>query len=177
MPHDATMNHVRATPPATAAGGVMSRTAFRATFENVRLAITTAMDTLVSLNLTEEETSSVEIALAEALNNVVEHAYPNGAPGEVKLILRHGRAGLLIEIRDNGKEMPNGRTPEGQHPTDRQPRNNLPEGGFGWFLIRELARDLVYDRENGENFLIFRMSVGTRKPAAMSLKSQDRTVS
>ncbi|MBT8413572.1 MAG: ATP-binding protein [Boseongicola sp.] len=157
------MNHVRADPPATAAGGVLSRSAFRATFENVRLAIENAMLTLEPLNLREEEKSSVEIALAEALNNVVEHAYPDGTPGDVKLVLRHGRAGLLIEIRDNGRPMPNGRTPDGNHPTDSEPHNDLPEGGFGWFLIRELARDLVYDRENGENFLIFRLAVGRKK--------------
>lgn len=163
MRHDAGMNHVRADPPATAAGGVLSRSAFRATFENVRLAIENAMLTLEPLNLREEEKSSVEIALAEALNNVVEHAYPDGTPGDVKLVLRHGRAGLLIEIRDNGRPMPNGRTPDGNHPTDSEPHNDLPEGGFGWFLIRELARDLVYDRENGENFLIFRLAVGRKK--------------
>ena len=160
MRHEAGMNHVHAAPPSTAAGGVLSRSAFRATFDNVRLAIETAMTTLDPLNLPEEEKSSIEIALAEALNNVVEHAYPPGSPGEVKLVLRHGRAGLLVEIRDNGKPMPNGRTPDGTHPTDAQPSNDLPEGGFGWYLIRELARDLVYDRENGENFLIFRLAVG-----------------
>ena len=160
MHPDARMNHVRAAPPSTAAGGVLSRSAFRATFENVRLAIENAMSTLEPLSLPEEEASSVEIALAEALNNVVEHAYPADAPGIVKLVLRHGRAGLLVEIRDNGKPMPNGRTPAGTHPTDAHPSNDLPEGGFGWFLIRELARDLVYDRENGENFLIFRLAVG-----------------
>jgi serine/threonine-protein kinase RsbW len=163
MRHDAGMNHVRADPPATAAGGVLSRSAFRATFANVRLAIENAMSTLEPLNLPEEEKSSVEIALAEALNNVVEHAYPDGTPGDVKLVLRHGRAGLLIEIRDNGRPMPNGRTPDGNHPTESEPCNDLPEGGFGWFLIRELARDLVYDRENGENFLIFRLAVGRKK--------------
>lgn len=163
MPHDAAMNHVQAAPPSTAAGGVLSRTAFRSTFENVRLAIANAMNTLDPLQLTDEEASSVQIVLAEALNNVVEHAYPDGAPGHIKLVLRHGRAGLLIEIRDNGKPMPNGRTPIGQHPSELHPRNQLPEGGFGWFLIRELAKDLVYDRENGENFLIFRMPVGKPK--------------
>ena len=162
MPHDATMNHVQADPPSTAAGGVISRTAFRATFENVRLAIQNAMTTLGQLGLSDEEASSIEIVLAEALNNVVEHAYPSSRTGNVKLVLRHGRAGLLIEIRDNGRPMPNGRTPLGLHPSEAEPTDPLPEGGFGWFLIRELARDLVYDRENGENFLIFRIAVGQR---------------
>ncbi|MEK6216404.1 MAG: ATP-binding protein [Boseongicola sp.] len=159
MPHDAAMNHVSAAPPATAAGGVLSRTAFRATFDNVRLAVETAMSTLQPLDLSIEDASSIEIVLAEALNNVVEHAYPPEHPGDVKLVLRHGRAGLLIEIRDRGKPMPNGRTPDGEHPADAAARNHMPEGGYGWFLIKQLARDMVYDRENGENFLIFRMSL------------------
>ena len=163
MPHEAAMNQVSAAPPATAAGGVLSRTAFRATFDNVRLAIENAMSTLQPLGLSAEEASSVEIVLAEALNNVVEHAYPRGQTGDVKLVLRHGRAGLLIEIRDNGKPMPNGRTPDGEHPADSAVQDSTPEGGYGWFLIRNLARDMVYDRENGENFLIFRMPIGQRQ--------------
>lgn len=162
MPHDAAMNHARADPPVTAAGGVLSRTAFRATFDNVRLAIEKAKADLAGLELDDDELHSVELVLAEALNNVVEHAYPPGDPGEIKLVLRHGRAGLLIEIRDTGKPMPNGRTPFGAHPRETCPDDPLPEGGFGWFLIREIARDVVYDRENGENFLIFRLAIGAR---------------
>ena len=162
MPHDAGLNHVPATPPATAAGGVLSRTAFRATFDNVRLAVSEALSALDPLNLSDEELGSVQMILAEALNNVAEHAYPTNNPGQVKLVLRHGRAGVLIEIRDHGQPMPNGRPPLGRHPTETQPDDRLPEGGFGWFLIRQLARDLIYDRENGENFLIFRIAVGER---------------
>ncbi len=159
MRHDRPMSHVSADPPATAAGGVLSRTAFRATFDNVRLAVERAMETLETLKLTYDDRNAIELILAEALNNVVEHAYPPGQPGNVKLVLRHGRAGVLIEIRDTGKPMPNGRTPLGVHPMEKSPDESLPEGGYGWFLIRQLARDVVYDRENGENFLIFRVAV------------------
>ncbi len=160
MPHDAAMNQVGGVPPATAAGGVLSRTAFRATFDNVRLAIEKAMLTLGPLDLSDEDASTIQIVLAEALNNVVEHAYSPEDPGDVKLVLRHGRAGLLIEIRDRGKPMPNGRTPDGEHPADTASEFSTPEGGCGWFLIKQLARDMVYDRENGENFLIFRLPLG-----------------
>ncbi|MEM9970533.1 MAG: ATP-binding protein [Pseudomonadota bacterium] len=161
MRHDPAATHVSADPPATAAGGVLSRTVFRATFENVRLAISKAKDAMAPLKLTDEDESSIELILAEALNNVVEHAYPPGHDGNVKLVLRHGRAGLLIEIRDTGRPMPNGRTPLGLHPHENHPENALPEGGYGWYLIRQLTTDVVYDRENGENFLIFRVPVGT----------------
>jgi len=142
MPHDAAMNHVRADPPSTAAGGVLARTPFRARFENGRLGVENAMSLLDPLGLSDEETSSGKIALAEVLNNVVEHAYPDGVPGDVKLVLRHGHAGLLVEISTSTKPMPNGHTLLGQHPTDLQPNNDLPKGGFGWFCIRDTCKRL-----------------------------------
>ena len=160
MHHDGPLGHVSVDPPATAAGGVLSRTAFRATFNNVRLAIERAMESLAPVNLSPEDLSSIELILAEALNNVVEHAYPPGQPGNVKMVLRHVRSGVMIEIRDTGKPMPEGRTPLGLHPQEKRPEDKLPEGGYGWYLIRQLARDVVYDRENGENFLFFRVAVG-----------------
>ncbi|WP_280514091.1 hypothetical protein [Allosediminivita pacifica] len=33
----------------------------------------------------------------------------------------------------------------------------LPEGGFGWFLIHELARELAYRHDGGMNRLTFRL--------------------
>lgn len=165
MPRDAAMNHVRADPPSTAAGGVLARTPFRARFENGRLGIEIAMSLLDPLGLSDVATSSGKIPLQEALNNVVEHASPDGAPGDAKLVVRHGRAELSVEIRNSAKPMPNGHALLGQHPTDLQPNNDLPKGGFGWFHIREPAKDFVYDRKNGDRFLIFRMAIGAPPPS------------
>jgi serine/threonine-protein kinase RsbW len=36
---------------------------------------------------------------------------------------------------------------------------DLPEGGFGWFLIKDLAKDVVYARVEGENRLQLRVAV------------------
>jgi serine/threonine-protein kinase RsbW len=33
--------------------------------------------------------------------------------------------------------------------------DDLPEGGFGWYLIRTLARDVRYDRNGVTNCLTF----------------------
>ena len=127
----------------------------RKTLENVT-------ELLAPLELTAEETGSIELVLAEALNNVVEHAYTPGIPGPVSLVVRHRRASLLFEVRDKGFPMPNGRAPDGKNPTKEVVQSTLPEGGFGWFLIRELANDLIYDRQDDENILIFRLAIGRK---------------
>jgi serine/threonine-protein kinase RsbW len=160
MPPDLAMSQFVSPERASAAGVVLQRTTFPATFENIRLTIRASMDSLAPLELGEEEHGAVQLVLAEALNNVAEHAFAPHESGQVTLILRHGRAGLLVEIRDCGKPMPNGRAPINDGPSSESARQDLPEGGFGWFLIRELARDLIYDRRDGENILIFRVAIG-----------------
>lgn len=159
MPPEPALNRQSQTIGRSVAGGALYRKTIKASFENVRTTISGASEALETLNLAKETLHSVQLVLAEALNNVVEHAYDASEEGDVTLILRHGRAGLLIEVRDGGKPMPNGRPPIGGSPTEESARTNLPEGGFGWYLIREIARDLIYDRRDGENFLIFRMTL------------------
>ncbi len=90
--------------------------------------------------------------LAEVLNNVAEHAYGRaGWAGGGGGVGRPG--GVRCRVTDRGHPMPGGEPPEGLLPAV-QP-HDLPEGGFGWFLIRELSRDLRYARIGGENVLSF----------------------
>lgn len=147
--------------------GTLLESRFSSTYEAVRQVILEASEALRPLGLSNEDLSSVEIVLAEALNNVVEHGYPD-THGEIYLKLRRHRAGILIQIKDRGRPMPGGRTPAGDHPATSSRVEHLPEGGYGWFLIRELARDLIYDREDGENILIFRLALNTEETRAAS---------
>lgn len=101
---------------------------------------------------------NTEIVLGEALNNVVEHAFAACSDSlrqrdAIRLEVRRGEAGLAICIRDRGDEMPGLALPDGQLPAISDQTDLLPEGGFGWFLIRELASGLDYYRQNGWNRL------------------------
>lgn len=100
-------------------------------------------------DLTDDQRGTVELVLAEVLNNVAEHAYARTSGHVAVTVALHGDA-LLCEVVDEGAAMPNGRLPEGQLPQD-----DLPEGGFGWHLIRSLTRDLSYRRQRGTNRLGF----------------------
>jgi serine/threonine-protein kinase RsbW len=126
----------------------------------VREALQKLLAALGPLELEPEEKIAVELVVAEALNNIVEHAYPDLVEGgPIKIECRHRRDGLHINIVDQGEAMPNGQTPLGLAPRVDVNLTDLPEGGFGWFLIKDLAKDVAYARINGENRLHLRVAV------------------
>lgn len=123
----------------------------------VRRAIHEVEEELLEARVTKEDIGSISIVLAEAMNNVVEHAFEDNQGEKITLIVRKRSKSLIVEIRDSGRPMPKGRAPIGNHPmTEFNQFDTMPEGGYGWFLIRELVQDLVYDRQNDENILFFR---------------------
>lgn len=102
------------------------------------------------MGLDEALSNRTEIALAEALNNIVEHAFPAAATGQwISLILQVCDTDLCLELRDNGQPMPQG---DPARPPPRLPEG-LAEGGYGWPLICKLCSHVGYDRQGGENVL------------------------
>lgn len=126
------------------AGDMETRTALQAVCDGLRRA-----------GLSEDDLSSAELILAEVLNNIVEHAYASG-DGIVDLCIELRGNGLLCLIRDHGNAMPNGRPPCPPLPRINPP-SQLPEGGFGWHIIRALTTQLHYRQEKGWNVLSFTM--------------------
>ena len=131
---------------------------------SVRQALHTLIGHLNSLRLEDEELGSVELVVAEALNNIVEHAYRNQPEGRIQLNWQHGETGLIFRIEDAGDPMPDNRVPLRDTKDAQSHAALIPEGGFGWFLIHGLARNVVYRREQGRNVLTFRLAVGLSLP-------------
>lgn len=132
----------------------------------VREALAGVIAGLDPLALDIEEVSTVELVLAEALNNIVEHAYPDTtAGGLISIACRHKPDGLHVTIKDEGKTMPDGQVPIGMAPNVNVDVMDMPEGGFGWFLIKDLAKDIHYRREGGANLLDLRLAVALRRGA------------
>jgi serine/threonine-protein kinase RsbW len=105
-----------------------------------------------------DDRGTAEIVLAEALNNVVEHAYARHR-GEIEVTVRVAAGSLLCTISDHGMAMPGEAAPAGRLP-GAPDQDDLPEGGFGWHLIRALSCDLAYRRLDGRNELTFRLLTG-----------------
>ena len=125
-----------------------------------RDALEQVFDALVGLSLDVEERGTIELVLAEVLNNVVEHAYPEpDATGKIEVIADPKPTGLHFSVTDYGLPMPNGMAPLGSEPDLNVDVLDLPEGGFGWFLIRDLAKDVAYERCGDKNVLTLRLAI------------------
>lgn len=120
----------------------------RPCFQYVAPLLADILDWLSAHDIRAELACAVEIALAEALNNVVEHGRLT-ASQRIEVLARITETGLLVAIFDKGLAYPDGMIPENTPPDI----NELPEGGFGWMLIHSLTNELTYRRNAGTNIL------------------------
>ncbi|MCK8464119.1 ATP-binding protein [Aliiroseovarius sp. S1339] len=125
----------------------------------VRGALKASMSGLTNLNLTIDERGVIEIVLAEVLNNVVEHAYAHHTSGVIELRVKRGADRLHFTVLDDGVPLPDDGLPETPSHSLAGPVDDLPEGGFGWFLIKELTQDLNYVRSDIRNRLDFTIAL------------------
>ncbi|MBK5925925.1 ATP-binding protein [Rhodobaculum claviforme] len=118
----------------------------------VRAALAQVRAALDGLGLTPECHGDIELVVAEVLNNIVIHAYGH-QPGPIDVALTLAEGVLDCEVRDKGRPMPGLAAPPGDPARLDLGRDAVPEGGFGWFLIRRHARCVRYARKEGMNRL------------------------
>lgn len=107
---------------------------------------------LVAARLNAEQAGLVALICAEALNNIVEHAQAGKTGGWITVSIDPAPP-CRVTIRDDGTPMPGGIPPKGRAVEPGQSHDSVPEGGFGWFLIRSLTEQVVYARVGAENVL------------------------
>lgn len=127
----------------------------QSSLKSVRLGLRQLMQTAQLGRIAEDTRSSVELVLAEVLNNVVEHAY-RGNDGVIRLWVQLDGGTLRCQIEDEGLPLPGRQLPDPLLPDP----SALAEGGFGWHLIRSLVADLAYQRLGAVNRLSFRVAPG-----------------
>lgn len=128
--------------------------------EAVRDSLLHIASALDSFGLTDSDRARVEMVLAEILNNIVEHAYDGARDGWISLRIDLVPEAVDCQLEDAGAPMPGMEPPDGRaHDLDVE-LDDLPEGGFGWYLIRELTQRLRYAHHGGRNQLTFRIATG-----------------
>ena len=95
--------------------------------------------------------SSLNLALEEAVTNVILYAYPEGTEGEVFVDAAAADTAITFTITDGGKPF---------DPTSREevdinaPLEERPVGGLGIHLVRRIMDDVRYERRGERNVLI-----------------------
>ncbi len=111
--------------------------------------------------------STIEIVLAEVLNNIAEHAYatrPGGGP--IDITCTAAPDAFRYTVLDQGTPLPPEVLRARSIPKQYHPDAPLPEGGFGWPLIKMLSGSLKFTRKHGRNCLRFTVPItrGTMCP-------------
>jgi serine/threonine-protein kinase RsbW len=107
--------------------------------------------------LDEPERDAIELALAEALTNIIEHGYGHDSTDPVRLRLLERSGALEIDIWDRGQPIPEGLIENTDVSTtflfDPTDLDGLPEGGMGLALIKAAFHDVRYGTRDGVNRL------------------------
>ena len=133
----------------------MARAAIRfpASPAEARAGILATIDMLKTAGLPGERLDQVQIVLAEVVNNIVEHGYAPEVTGHIGVNYALSPSALTLVVIDTGAGFPGGGLPPDKATDLSVPRQDLPEGGFGWPLIRKLTSAITYDRREGCNLL------------------------
>ncbi|SEA90497.1 Anti-sigma regulatory factor (Ser/Thr protein kinase) [Prevotella sp. tc2-28] len=95
-------------------------------------------------------TMSLNLAIEEAVVNVMEYAYPEGEQGNVDIEVIADDKWLTFIISDNGIPF----DPTTQKDADTTlSAEDRPIGGLGIFLVRQLMDSINYQRKDGKNIL------------------------
>ncbi len=122
-----------------------------ATFDTVRL-VGMSIRALCASATSSVEAAQIELAVVEACNNVVEHAY-NGVEGMLMLEIGIDEEKITIAVHDTGKTMPVASQQQTDLDFDPMNLDELPEGGMGLFLMTSIMDEQTYTSADGRNTL------------------------
>lgn len=128
--------------------------------DEVTSVITQICTWLLDHGVPTEIAQELELVLAEALNNVVEHAYLYREDGEIEIAIKLTPEMMTAKIIDSGQKF-DGPPPLREVDVESMSLEELPEGGFGWNLIRTLTDNVEFQRLDERNQLTLSRKLGS----------------
>lgn len=107
------------------------------------------------LPFSKDEADALELAVCEAANNAIKHAYKGNPGGTVRVTLAADGTGVVICVFDHGVPLED-RQKLSNDLAVAQSLDELPEGGMGLFLIRNAADSVGYKAGEQGNVLVIR---------------------
>jgi len=93
---------------------------------------------------------SLNLALEEAVTNVIMYAYPEGTDGTVDIITEANDGLLTFIIKDSGKAFDPTQKEDADVTLSAEERQI---GGLGIFLVKQIMDTVNYQRIDGQNIL------------------------
>ena len=110
------------------------------------------IENLKKLKISNNILADIEIALAEALTNIVKHGYHYENNHKIQLSLYKSKKNIILEITDYSDEVKINFNKKLEY--DPKDINSLPEGGMGLYLMKNCMTTLNLKRVDNKNILI-----------------------
>jgi len=101
-------------------------------------------------------TMSINLALEEAVVNVMNYAYPEGTLGEIDISVTFSDGSITFTIKDTGTPFDPTKV---SNPDTSLSAEERPIGGLGIYLVRELMDEVSYCYENNHNILTLKKKI------------------
>lgn len=108
------------------------------------------------LSLPAETTMNINLALEEAIANIIMYAYPPKEEHGILLKVTSNERQLIFLLTDNGLSFDPTQTEDVDLTLSIEDR---PIGGLGIFLIRSIMNEVTYKRLDNENLLIMKKDI------------------
>jgi sigma-B regulation protein RsbU (phosphoserine phosphatase) len=106
--------------------------------------------------LAPDVAASINLALEEAVVNIIDYAYPEGVAGTMEVDVSEKGRVLTFTLIDSGKTF----DPTAQREVDITAGvEDRPIGGLGIHLIRTIMDTIAYERKEGKNILTMNKSI------------------
>ena len=92
----------------------------------------------------------LNLAIEEAVTNVVNYAYPEGKEGKIDITSTLQKGRLVFAICDSGKPFDPTKAPKADTQSSVEQR---PRGGLGIHLVRNIMDTVNYEYKDGQNIL------------------------
>jgi serine/threonine-protein kinase RsbW len=133
-------------------------------------AVAVAVKAFIAGNVPEDICNAIELGVTEALTNVVTHGYAGVAHAAVEVTVEESPAAVVVQVMDSGRPIPEEaflRAGKSVFDFDPDDIGQLPVGGMGLPLIKELFDAVKYESQDGINRLTLAKRINT-EPSPMT---------
>jgi serine/threonine-protein kinase RsbW len=128
----------------------MSKLILENKIENLERVLDFVEQFALSINLNEEITFDIKLAVDEAVSNIIRHGYNDTEKHYIEIELEPHNHEIIITITDDAKEF---NILDYKIASIDVPIEMRKPGGLGIFLIKETMDNINWQRQEGKNIL------------------------